>query len=350
MSTGNKGSVALTTKLRAMHGKRLTTQNYKELLRKQNVSEIAGYLKQQAVYSDTLRDINENSVHRGQLENVIRRQVFTDYIKALKYIDTNELKFYRFFLNRMEISEILSCIRFLVSGNTGEYFFSLPSYFAEHSKVDLYALAKVKTYDELIALLAKTPYRDVLQKFDPKAENKTDLIMIESELYKFYYSKLFHVIDEQFKGVTRDQIRDSFGVELDLINITQIIRLKKYFNLKGDQIKPEILPFYFRIKEAELARMADAPDYESTLQILGETNYGRYFEQHNYEYIERIAQQINYEHNKKLLAFSAASSVSVVAYLQLKRLEIDNVISIIEGVRYGVSSSEITKVLTGAGE
>ena len=348
MANGNNGSIALTTKLRAMYGKRLTAQNYRELLHKQNVSEIAGYLKQQVAYSETLHDINENSVHRGQLENVIRRQIFTDYIKTLKYINTSELKFYRFFLNRMEIGEILSCIRFLVSGNSGEYFFSLPSYFAEHSKVDLFALAKVKTYDELLNLLTNTPYHDVLQKFDPKAENKTDIIMIESELYKVYYTKLFHIIDEYFKGMLRDEIRDSFGIELDLINITQIIRLKKYFNLKGDQIKPLVLPYYFRIKETELARMADAPDADGALQALGETSYGKYFDQHNYDFIERISQEIIFEHNKKLLAFSTSSSVSVVAFLQLKRLEIDNVISIIEGVRYGVNPSEISKVLIGA--
>lgn len=122
----SKGSTALTAKLRAMHGKRLTPQNYKELLRKQNVAEIAAYIKQQTAYSDLLKDINENSVHRGQLENVLRRELFNEYGKMLNYINPNEMKFYDFFILRMEIDEILSCVRFLNAGQQGEYFFFAP--------------------------------------------------------------------------------------------------------------------------------------------------------------------------------------------------------------------------------
>ena len=347
MSISSKGSIALTAKLRAMYGKRLTPQNYKELLRKQNVSEIAAYLKQQTHYSDTLQDINENSVHRGQLENVIRRQLFTDYIKMLNYIGQDELKFYNFFLKRIEIDEILSCVRFLITNNTGEYFFSLPSYFVEHAKFDLYGLAKVKTYDELLNLLSKTPYYAILKKFDPAAETKTDMILIENEFNKYYYSYIFSIIDENFTGDVRSSIRESFGVEIDLINITEIIRLKKYFGVKSDLIRPIVLSYYFKIKKAEIARMIDAPDVETAMQILSGIYYGKYFEQNSFDYIERYSQQIKYEYNKNLLAFSTSSSLSVVAYLQLKRLEINNIISILEGVRYGINPSEISKVLIG---
>ena len=330
-----------------MYGKRLTPQNYRELLRKQNVSEITAYLKQQPNYSETLRDVNENSVHRGQLEHVIRRQLFTDYIKALNYVGENEINFYSFFIKRMEIDQILSCVRFLVTDNMGEYFFSLPSYFADHAKFDLYALAKVKTFDELLNLLSRTPYYEILKEFDPSSESKNDLILIENEFSRHYYTYLFSVIDKYFSGDVRKSIRDSFGVEIDLTNISEAIRLKKYFGLHGDQIKPVILPYYFKIKKDEVAHLVEAPDLEGTMQALNGTYYGRYFTQNSFDNIEMYSKQIIYEYNKNLLAFSTSSSVSVVAYLQLKRLEINNIISIIEGVRYGVNPSEISKVLVG---
>jgi V/A-type H+/Na+-transporting ATPase subunit C len=72
----NTGSQALTAKVHAMYGRRLTPQNYRELVRKQSVSEVAAYLKQQTAYSPLLRDINENFIHRGQLENILRRDLF----------------------------------------------------------------------------------------------------------------------------------------------------------------------------------------------------------------------------------------------------------------------------------
>lgn len=40
----NAGSEALTAKVHAMYGRRLTPQHYRELLHKQTVGEIAAYL------------------------------------------------------------------------------------------------------------------------------------------------------------------------------------------------------------------------------------------------------------------------------------------------------------------
>ena len=289
-------------------------------------------------------------MHRGQLEHVIRQQLFSDYLKTLNYISLDELKFYTFFLKRMEIDQILSCVRYLVTDNTGEYFFSLPSSFEKHTKLDLHSLAKVKSYDELLNLLSKTPYHSILKEFDPKAENKTDIIMIESEFDRYFYSYVFSVIDKEFSAPVANKIRSSFGVDVDMKNITEIIRLKKYFNVKSDQIKPLLLPWYYRIKKVDLTRMTEAPDVDTAMQVLADTGYAKFYEHGKYDYIERLSQQIKYEHNKSLLAFSDSASVSVVAYLQLKKLEIDNIIGVIEGVRYGLNPAEISNVLVGSAD
>jgi V/A-type H+-transporting ATPase subunit C len=342
-----KGNEALTAKLRAMYGKRLTQQNYRELLRKQNVSEIAAYLKQQISYADSLHDINENSVHRGQLESVIRRQLFDDYTRVMHYVGQQEMKFYGFFLKRMEIDELLSCIRYTLAGHQSEYFFSLPSYFAEHASFDLYAMAKSKTYEELLNILKDTPYLAILKKFDPNAEKNIAIISIENEFNKYYYDFLLKSIEQNFTGTIKENLRNAFGIEIDLENITKIIRLKKYYQAPADYIKSLILPYHFKVKYPELVRMAESPDLESALKVLNETNYNRYFSQYSDEYIERSTQQIIYDYNKKLLNFSTSSFVSVVAYLQLKRIGIQNLISIIEGIRYGLHSSDIGKLLVG---
>jgi V/A-type H+-transporting ATPase subunit C len=350
MSISDSGSVALTVKLKAMHAKRLRAGNYKELLHKQSVSEIAAYLKQQPVYAETLRDINENSVHRGQLENVIRRQLYTDYKKMLIYIGDDDSQFYDFFIRRIEIDGILGCVRSLLTGSgTGDYLWK-PEYLAKHASFDINDLAKVKDFDGLLALLTKTPYYEILKKFDPKADERLDVISIENEFSSYFYSNIFRIISRSFSGDDLDDIRGSFGVEIDLTNITEIIRLKKYYNMKSQTISPLQLPYYYLIKKPEIARMIEAPDSEAAMGVLMQTAYGRYFSKSKFDYIEGYAQQIKYSYNKKLLSFTLSSPVAVVAYLQLKRLEISNVISIIEGVRYGLPPSEISKVIISTGE
>lgn len=346
MATSN-GSTALNVKLRAMYGKRLTPQNYKELMRKQNVAEIAAYLKQQPSYISGLRDINENTVHRGQLEHVIRSQLMIDYSKTFAYVNIGDMNFFSFFLKRMEIDQILSCVRFLFTNESGEYFISLPKFFMNHSKVDFQALAKVKSYEDLLSVLKDTAYYAILKNFDLKSQDKSDMIKIENEFDRLYYSNIYSFIRKEFSGPVADQIRTSFGIEADMKNISQVYRLKKYFNMKGDQIKPLLLPYHKKVKTSDLYRMADAPDLDSAMQIFSETSYGKEFDPDKKDYIEHFFQTIKFEANKRLLAFSTSSHVSIISYLQLKRQEIDNIVSIIEGVRYGLSSSEISEVLVG---
>lgn len=349
MSIGS-GNEALTAKLHAMHGKRLTPQNYRELIRKQNVFEIASYIKQQTSYASALRDVNENSVHRGQLENNLRQQLFLDYTKALHYVGAEEMNFYDFFLIRMEIDEILSCCRFLNAGRQGEYLFSLPSYFAKHAKFDLFGLAKVKSYRDLMALLANTPYAPILKKFDPEASDRADSIRLENEFYRYYYSHVFSTAEQYFGGEVLQDIRTAFGIEVDMTNISLIVRLKRYFQKDAKYIRPLLLPFTGYLKSADLTDMAAAADSEGVDHVLLHTKYGRELVGGSFDYIEKFAKQAVYRYNRRLLAFSNASPVAVVAYLNLKRIELENLISIIEGVRYGQPPAEIEKVVVGTAD
>ena len=344
MSTGSE---ALTAKLHAMHGKSLSPQNYRELIRKQSVSEIASYIKHQTSYADALRDINESSVHRGQLENDLRRHFYTEYLKTLHYAQVEVADFYNFFVIRMEIDEILSCIRLLNAGRQGEYFFSFPSYFASRAKFDLFGLAKVSSYKDLLNLLQNTPYYDILKQFDPEDENHLDIIRLENEFDKYYYSHILSIADHFFAGTERQEIRNIFGIEIDLRNISEVFRLKKYFQVKNEYIRGLLLPFYCKLHKEELAAMADAPDIDAAVQVLTRSYYGKFIGNGSFDTIEKFSQQAIYLFNRRLLAFSRSAPAAVVAYLNLKSIEINNLIRIIEGVRYGLAPAEIEKTLTG---
>ena len=78
-------SNAILSKARAMYGKRLREENYRDLLNCKTVSEVAGYLKNRTSYSGILAGINENEVHRGQLEGKLRQKLFEDYASLCRY-------------------------------------------------------------------------------------------------------------------------------------------------------------------------------------------------------------------------------------------------------------------------
>lgn len=341
---------ALSAKVRAMYGQRLTPQNYKELLRKQTVNEVAAYLKQQTSYNRLLSDINENLIHRGQLENILKKQFFDEYIKMFYFINQNERKFYDFIVIQMEIDEILSCIRFINAGRMSEYIFSLPAFFVKHSNIDIYGLAKVRTFSELQELLRGTPYHDILQQFEQNSENKFDTIKIEIEFKKYYYTKILSIIENSFSGKTKDDVLKSFAMEIDIENLTLIMRLKKYFNSSNEYINNLLLPFYFKVNKDEINKILQETEISSVWKAILDTYYGKIFKKYNFEYIEKYGQQASFEYHKKLLRFTFDTPSLVVSFMQLKHIELNNIINIIEGIRYALPAAQINKLLIGTAE
>ena len=118
----NLSTKAIVTKARTMYGRRLKKKDYDELLRKTTVSEVAAYLKNYSRHSKTLSSYNENTIHRGQLENLIRREEFDMYIRLCNFEHLHgQNQFYDYILRRMEIEQILYRIMLLNTNRSEEY-------------------------------------------------------------------------------------------------------------------------------------------------------------------------------------------------------------------------------------
>ena len=78
-------SSAVITKARAKYGNRLTQKDYKALLKCNNVTSVVSYLKSHTKYADVLSKLNENEIHRGQLEVLLKQKVFYDFDSLCRY-------------------------------------------------------------------------------------------------------------------------------------------------------------------------------------------------------------------------------------------------------------------------
>ena len=68
---------AVISKARAMYGQMLSPAQYDDLLRKQNVQEISAYLREKTPYRAALEGVQDSTIHRRQLENLLHRTSFT---------------------------------------------------------------------------------------------------------------------------------------------------------------------------------------------------------------------------------------------------------------------------------
>ena len=158
------GTVA---KIKYIHGRMFTKENYHEMLMRRTVPEAADYLAHSSRYKDAFRDVDPNTVHRGFVEALLQRENFNTYMRLCRFQELDKLPFYDFLIKSKEIECILSMINNINSGLDNSYLNDLPGYVIKHSKVSLLEMSRAENYEQLLKILRNTPYYKILVKIPP---------------------------------------------------------------------------------------------------------------------------------------------------------------------------------------
>ncbi len=334
---------ALSAKVYGLYGQRLKLDDFEELLKKRSVVEITEFLKDTPAYSAPLHGINEKLVHRGQIESILKRNLFEEYIKLYKFAKGNDKKTLEILFSKYEIEQILCFIRLFRANITNEFIYTIEDFIIKHSNIDFAKMSNCKTFDEFLSCLIGTDYYSILKNY--KFNSNTDFSYIETILYSYYYSNLIKKALPLFKGKIKDLLYKSLGSQIDIINITRIFRLKEYYNSEPSNINLHIIPIYYNINKFTINNMINSKTSQELMDVINNTVYSKLFSNSKFQYIKQYLYNfINIF--SKLIMRSGIPSINVsIAYLNLKDIEINNIVAIIEGKRYGMSVEDIKKHL-----
>lgn len=338
---------AVLAKSRAKYGRRLTVQQYNDLLGCHTVSELAGYLKTRTKYSKCLAGYSPETLHRGFLEICLKRYLFDEYASLYRYELSLGEKFNRYFVLRSELEQILNCLRLIVGGNPEEYLFKLPDFFNKHTSLDLYRLAEAKTFQDLLKAVEHTPYYKVLEPFASLEHAELDYAVIDSALQKYMYLEIVSAIEDGFHGSAKKALLELVGMQCDMINLTYIYRLKYIFKINNDYIRTLLLPHGSQLGEKELSILLEDASKSDFFDRLAKTPLKKYFTNWGSEYIEQLTESILFGYSTKLMRYSSKPPVVLLSFIILAEIEVANITHIIEGVRYDIPAEEISKLLIG---
>lgn len=335
---------ATVAKIMAIYGKRIKPQDYTELMNKQNVSEVAEYLKRNTHYSQLLSSIDTNTVHRGMLENLLRRSVFETYMRITGFEHISKQEFYNYKILQTEINEILRCIRFINAGSQ-KLIADVPIYINHLTSFDLLELAKITDFKELLTFLKKTPYYDVLKQVHLGRDGLVDVTKCETLLRSYYIERLKASL--HFKKSDVEQFVMFLESDIDFINIINAYRLTAFFEASEEEIEKDMLPFYGKLSAAKQKEIYSAPNSEEFIKRFSKTYYGKQMIENGYDInsLEQSAQRMRYKYAKLMLKRSSSAPVSVYSFIFLLEIEVQNLISIIEGIRYGIEVSKIASLI-----
>ena len=337
-------SNAITAKARAIYGKRLTAADYHELLNKRSVAEVAAYLKQTPGYSEFLTEIIESQVHRGQLEAMLSRCRLSRFSSLCHYDFSPKRGFFRYAAIDIEVGLILQAVVLLNSNTPEKIINAAPSFMADYASFDFIALSHIQDFSGLLEVLKQTPYEKLLRPL--AAENgKINLSRCELVLKTYYYQSLLDLIDQNYRGKVRKELREIVLIEIELINLSLIYRLKRYFKRTPEQIKTRLLPFSYKLNGRALEELLQPEGDDKNIIRSRLSVYSSKMQDVSFNYVEDYTHRLLFILTRRMLRFSPAAPIIFYSLITLLNIELENLTVLIEGIRYGHNPAEIQKIL-----
>lgn len=337
-------SSAVITKAKSKYGKRLKEKDYDALLKCQSVAAVVNYLKTHTRYCDVLNRINENEVHRGQVETLLKQKIFYDFDSLCRYEMSEGSPFSDFIVRRYEIEQLMHFLLLLNCKKVEEYIFALPSYFNKHTDIDLYKLSTCRDFDSFIQMLGHSDYQKILSRFAPDKNGLIDLASAEDALNIYSYEELYDAISKRKSKKQKEKLKQLCDYVNDFCNLSRILRLKKYYEMEPQKVKAHLMP-YGSIKERTLDSMCNAKSTDEVFDIMATTRIGKRIKQMSIEKEEQLSIISRFHMCKRMLYYSNDPAVVLLAYMYINEAELKNIIAIIEGVRYQSSREHIQSLL-----
>ena len=102
-----------------MQAKLLTDEDFQNIAAFHTVTEVAAYLKEHPGYRNVLADMDENRLHRGEIEKLLVQSLYSDYTRLYRFSGMDQKKFLELYLKRYEMNLINYCLRIVFNPYDG---------------------------------------------------------------------------------------------------------------------------------------------------------------------------------------------------------------------------------------
>lgn len=329
----------LSTKVRAMQSKLIGEAQFQEIAQMDSVPQVVAYLKKQPGFADLWADLDENSLHRGDIEKLLLHTVHQNFAKLYRFANPEQRTFMKLYFKRYEIAIMKDCLRKVFDEGRGELDLSLfKAFFDQHSRLNIEKLTDVSTIEEFVEELKGSEYYAPLKKLSN--DFSPSLFDYGMALDQYYFANIWSVKEKLFKKRDLAEITIAYGNKFDMLNLQWIYRSKKYYHMAPADIYALLIPVHYRLSKNDITALVEASDLEEFRRGLDATYYKKRFPELAPEKLEEF-----YNLNLKTIIEKEArnyphSVIVIYSYLYHKEHEVDRLTTAIECVRYGLSPAE----------
>ena len=323
-----------------MQSKLISEAEIQELLQFTSVSHAVAWLKRTPEYAKAWADLDETSIHRGQIEKLLKISIFADFSKIYQFANPEQRKFLDLYSRRYEIRVLKELMTNLFDHRDTDPVDVSPyrEFFRRHSKLDLDRLTACTTMDEFINTLKGNEFYVPLSRI----QNHDTALLFDygMALDLYYFSMIWNVRKKLFSGKDLEQITTAYGEKFDMLNLQFIQRSKRCYGMQPADIYALLIPMNYKLKKEEITAMVEAPTEEESRRIFQKTWYGAKYDKLSVANLEEFYNYILRTVLEKEAHRNPYSVAMIYSYLYHKEHEVNRLTIAIECVRYGVAPTE----------
>ena len=329
---------AINTKVKALMGKMLSKEQYSKLLNCKDYISTLKVLKEETGYGELLKAYNLEKIHRGDLEIILHKYYLSTYSKFIKYFDGEYRNLIKTFFLRWEIEDLKVIIRGKYLGLAREDIDNKLIAKSSLNTINYDYLLALKSIEELIEGLKGSIYYKSLKNL-AKDTSEKGLFRIETELDFVYFTSVRRELKHLDKE-NSEVVYSIMSLEADLLNLSWIYRGKTFYKIPPEELFNYTIYNGYKLSKEKLKELCYINNMEEFKSILEKTPYSPIYEKDDPNLIEKREREFQKKYFKKILRENKTNISMVMSYLIIYRIEIRDIISIIEQKRYSLTAEE----------
>lgn len=332
---------ALNTKIRGMISHLLEEEQWAQLHQADSLRTIHQILSNNATYQEVLSYLNSERLSVPLMTEAIIEALFIDFHKMYLFADQGQREAFRIYGLTMESDFIHRVMKYKEAG--------LPlrllhpkyiHYLDHHGGFDTTQALLSSNIQQLVQTFQETDFSAFFEETrELFNEDNYNHHHFEESFERYIYTLILKKIKQRLEGREQKEMLKLFGTRIDIDNLAITYRLKFYYELTADEIRPELLPYGAKLNELVIEGLLQAPDLQTYNRLVQDAGYGDLVDQ-NSEHIISRKQENEWLQSiqERMIRQMPNSLFPSINYLEYKRQnEILPLIRIIEHVGFHIS-------------
>lgn len=328
---------AVNTKIISKRGHLLDQEQWRQIFGFTSIEQLAEFLKNN---TEVLKELAEDNVHRQDLEAVLNKYKTREIENLIHYVSGPYKSFVKTMFLQSEITDLSVILRKIARKESLDGIQDNFVHSEKYSNIPYDKLLSSNSVVQFTENLKDTLYFNELRNLTNEDAIKREF-HIEMKLQLILYNELLSKAENLEKA---DMIvaKDIIGYKIDLENVQWIYRATSYYEISPEEILNYCLMGGRKINYYQLKKLCYTKSKEEFMKLANSYLRFDFFEDVNSENnsisIDRY--MFNYLKNTKFDGIG-----SVIAYVTLVGIIIDDLTTVTEGIKYHISKEKIKEYL-----